>query len=171
MTGGVNLGLPNVAQVGVQLQSSRVRVALFYGILFVPIAVYLVFVVPSLVSEWYYVSQWALNLCLKVSPILGGDLSVFGEVTPVVLAASIIGLMPGGDDKARYIAILLCVIIYAMYLHLSLFFLNGPGAAILSSVTSDITVARKVIVTLISNVRIMSIVVAASILGFKIKNG
>lgn len=148
---------------------SALRLYAFYFALMLPIVAYILIVVPSAFDETHIISQGVLDIILRISPILGSDLSIFGEVTPFLLAGSIIALMPIDDEKSKTAAVIICFVIYLLYIHLSLYFSSGVGAGILASIASNVEIAKKSIISIVSNVRTMSVVVAASILGFKLK--
>lgn len=94
---------------------------------------------------------------------------MFGEVTPMLLAGAIIALIPKRQSGIDLVAVGLALLSYVLFIHLSVYFTSGPGLAILNADWNDIEGPQKIILKLISNVRVMSIVVAAAILGFNIK--
>lgn len=104
----------------------------------------------------------------SASPLVGGDISLFGEITPVVMAGLIIALMPK-TSSVNYIAAFLAFISYILFVHLSWFFLSGPGVGLISLDFDKIAGPQKTILSLVSNIRIMVAVILASILGFKIR--
>jgi hypothetical protein len=107
---------------------------------------------------------------VTASPLVGGDISIFGEVTPIILAGGIIALLPNSEHGSNMFAFAEAVLIYALFIQLSVFFSTGEGVALLSNNWPDIAGPKKTILGIVSNIRIMSIVVAASILGFKVKS-
>jgi hypothetical protein len=142
----------------------------FYFLLLVPIFVWTLVVVPNYYSSSNLAdfSATVVAFAVAISPVVGGDVSLFGEVTPIVLAGSIIILMPQ-STKINYVAAGLALISYFLFLHLSVYFSSGPGVGLLSERFDDIAAPQKVILTLVSNVRVMAIVVCAAILGINVK--
>lgn len=141
----------------------------FYSLLSLPICVWGLMVLPNAGAESSsQISSAIIKTIVAMSPIVGGDLSIFGEVTPVLLAGSIIALAPNASNR-NYYALILCLLSYALFVHLSVYFTAGFGSVVLSQNWGDTSSAQKVILNLISNVRVMTIVIAASILGFVVK--
>jgi hypothetical protein len=136
----------------------------------VPILAWILIVLPNFFYEsGVGISATLLSAAVGLSPVVGSDLSIFGEVTPVILAGSIIALMPKSEE-VKYLAVGLAFISYLLFIHLSFFFSSGAGIGLIAANFDPIDAPQKVILNLVSNVRVMAIVVAASILGFKIKS-
>jgi hypothetical protein len=152
----------------------QMRAFFFYCLLAVPILAWMGIVLPNFLYEPAVgFSAAMITTAVAISPVVGGDLSIFGEITPVVLAGSVIALMPKSQDSkylAVGLAVGLAVVSYALFIHLSVFFSSGPGIGLLAASYDPIDAPQKVILNLVSNVRVMAIVVAASILGFKVKS-
>jgi ABC-type Na+ efflux pump permease subunit len=146
------------------------RLLVFYFLLCVPILAWAIVVLPndfSLLNP--DLSGAAVSYAVALSPVVGGDVSIFGEVTPVVLASLIIALVPQ-SNKTNYFAVCLAFVSYLLFLHLSVYFSSGTGVGILENRFRSITEPQKIILTLISNIRVMAIVVCAALLGFTIKS-
>jgi len=147
------------------------RTAAFYFLLCVPIAIWGVVVLPNLFSfnEFVNYSATLVASAVAISPVVGGDISVFGEITPVVLAGAIVALMPAQAERINYAAIGLALCSYFLFVHLSIYFTSGPGVGLLEFKFHSITDPQKIILNLVGNVRVMAIVICATILGFKVK--
>jgi hypothetical protein len=145
------------------------RVMAFYAFLVLPIALWALLVLPVYLANIPDLASAIVYAVVAVSPIVGGDVSIFGEITPVILAGAIIALMPSSKGDIKISAIILAVIAYVLFIQLTVFFSSGRGVAILSATWDEISQPQKIILGLISNIRVMAIVVAASILGFKVK--
>jgi hypothetical protein len=145
------------------------RVAAFYVLLLVPLVLWVLLVVPVAFSSDPTLSDNLVYGIVSISPIVSGDLSIFGEVTPVVLAGAIIALMPNSKSEIRPVAIFLAVLSYLLFIHLTVFFTSGEGVGVISANFDNIEEPKKILLGVISNVRVVMIVVAASIIGFKVK--
>jgi hypothetical protein len=144
------------------------RTGLFYLLLCLPIVVWALIVLPVYASS---LPDWSSNLVaalVAASPIIGGDVSIFGELTPMILAGLIIGIAPASKD-INYFAVVLAVLSYALFIHLSVFFSSGPGVGVMSANWDDTALPQKIALGFVSNVRVMLIVIAASLVGFKIR--
>ena len=141
----------------------------FYGLLILPIIAWAILVIPHYVFGADEVSAAVVGAVAYVSPIITGDLSLFGELTPAILATAIITLLPSGNTKVSLLAIAIILVGYVLFIHLSIFFSSGPGSALLAANFPDPTQAQRTIVTVVSNVRVMEIVTAAALFGFKLK--
>lgn len=147
------------------------RAFAFYACLSIPIIAWALIVLPNYLLTGTDVSTAMVYAVITLSPVIGGDFSIFGEITPMILAGSIIALMPQAKDDINYSAILLAITSYLLFIHLSVYFSNGPGAGLIAANWDNPTNSQKVVLNLVSNVRVMAIVVAAAILGFKVKGG
>jgi hypothetical protein len=149
------------------------RAAAFYLLLCIPIVVWAAVVIPNYLSFLDSVNYSAaiVAAAVAVSPVVGGDISVFGEVTPVILAGSIIALMPAQAQNVNYAAIGLALCSYLLFVHLSVYFTSGQGVGLLEFTFPSIAEPQKIVLSLIANVRVMAIVICAAILGFKVKAG
>jgi|SRR5216684_368889 hypothetical protein len=145
------------------------RNAGLYVLLSLPILAWAVVVLPGwFLNDSTFSSQITYALVVA-SPVISGDLSVVGDFTPAAMAAAIIALLPGEKDKIHYATFVLAVISYVLFIHLGIFFSSEPGESLLRQNFADISNSEKVILKLVSNVRIAAFVVAATILGFKVK--
>lgn len=145
------------------------RAFVFYSLLCLPILAWAAIVLPNdLTFINPDLSTTVVSYAVALSPVVGGDISIFGEVTPIVLAGLIITLAPK-SDRINYLAVALAIVSYLLFLHLSVYFSTGEGVGVLDNTFREATGPQKVILSLISNVRVMSIVVATALLGFKLK--
>jgi uncharacterized membrane protein len=150
--------------------NARVQSAAFYGLLSLPIVFWALVVLPNYFFDLSPISTGMVYAAVTASPLIGGDVSIFGEVTPMLLAGAIIALIPKPKNGVDVIAIALAVASYVLFIQLSIYFSSGPGMAILYSDWHDnIAEPQKIILKLVANVRVMAIVVAAAILGYNIK--
>jgi hypothetical protein len=145
------------------------KIAAFYGLLSVPIILWAILVLPIYFSAGPDLSSNLVYGIVAVSPIVGGDVSLFGEVTPVVLAGAIIALLPNTKQDIKLIAIFMAILSYVLFVHLTIFFTSGPGVGLISANWDKIDEPRKILLGVMSNIRVMAIVIAASIVGFKVK--
>jgi hypothetical protein len=144
------------------------RQVLFYLLLSLPVVLWAGIVLPF--NSWPDISAAVVYWIVAAFPLVTSDISIFGEITPVILAGAIIALRPS-TTLSNIIACIVCIIIYLLYIYLSVFFLKERGVALLSYTSGgDYVASQKTILAFVSNIRIMSIVVAASILGFEVKN-
>jgi hypothetical protein len=96
--------------------TGQMRTFTFYGLLAVPILAWMGIVLPNFFYEsGVGISATMINAAVTLSPVVGGDLSIFGEVTPVILAGSIIALMPTSKD-VKYLAVGLAVVSYLLFI-------------------------------------------------------
>jgi hypothetical protein len=142
----------------------------FYLLLCIPILAWASVVLPTYFLNTLDIAVGLVYAIVTVSPVVGGDFSIFGELTPIVLAGSIIALMPKSQNEINYFAVLLAIVSYLLFIHLSVFFSSGPGVGLLSVNWNQIAGPQKTILNLVSNVRVMAIIVGASLLGFKVKS-
>jgi hypothetical protein len=155
------------------------KTTIFFGLLSIPILAWVVLVLPNYVTillpnsfpNAYMISSGFMKALVSVSPLVTGDISVFGEITPIILAGALIALLPDSRGVPNIPAIALAVVAYFMFLHLSIYFSSGAGAALLSADFDDIQKAQQTLLTLISNVRVMAIVIAGAIVGINVKSG
>jgi hypothetical protein len=110
------------------------------------------------------ISSAVLYGIVVVSPLVGGDMSIVGEITPMILAGASIALLPNSKGTSNLFAFAECILIYILYIQLSLFFSTGEGVALLYSNWPDIAGPKKIILGIVSNIRIMAVLIAASIL-------
>jgi hypothetical protein len=145
------------------------RSVAFYFLLSLPILAWALVVVPNHLFGLADISLAIVYAAVTVSPLVGGDVSIFGEVTPVLLAGAILALTPKSKGRINVLAIGLAVLTYALFLHLSVYFSSGPGVGLLAADWSNIEEPQRTILKLVSNVRVMAIVLAAAILGINVK--
>ena len=151
------------------------RTVLFYILLLIPIILWIIVVIPAYASALRLpdYSTEIVYATVSASPFVGGDISIFGEVTPIILAGLILALMPKSSE-INYFAIILAIVSYALFIQLSVFFSpGGPGVGLISANWDgeQFDKAQKTILGVVSNLRMTMIVIAASILGFKVKGG
>jgi hypothetical protein len=150
-----------------------------YGLLSIPIIAWAMLVLPNYATIFlpdtfpnaYILSTVVVKAIVTVSPLVIGDISIFGEITPIILAGAIITLLPGTRGTPNAPAVVLALIAYFMFLHLSIYFSSGAGTALLSADFDDIQGPQKTVLTLVSNIRVMAIVIAGTIVGFSVKSG
>lgn len=134
-----------------------------------------------LVLLFYYAdiaySSRLVAIVAAISPVIAQDVSLFGEITPAALAGCIIALSPTASKISSWsqlpnlIALALAATIYAMYLHLMLFFsLGGDGIAIFSYNWVDYANQQKSILGIVSAVKTSAAVIFASIIGLRLKD-
>jgi hypothetical protein len=150
------------------------RTIVFYALLSIPIVIWVIFVLPNSVVTFfpnaYLISTAAVQAAVSASPLIAGDISIFGELSPIILAGSIIALLPDSHGRLNVYALAVALVGYLMFLHLSIYFSTGGGAGLISSADfHDIQRARETLLALVSNVRIMIIVVAGAIIGINVK--
>jgi hypothetical protein len=126
-------------------------------------------VLPISLSTIPELSNKLVYAIVAVSPIVGGDVSLFGELTPVVLAGAIIALLPNTKQDIKLIEIFIAILSYFLFIHLTVFFTSGSGAGVISANWDNTDEPKKILLGVISNIRVMAIVIAASIIGFKVK--
>jgi hypothetical protein len=143
----------------------------FYGLLGLPIIAWVVGVILFNVN--YSALSSLLFTIVTVSPIVAGDISLVGEITPIALALSLIALAPTSRREINIVPIATALLIYVLYLHLTVFFSSPPGRALIRNKWSgdQAVESTKIVLTLLSNIRIAAVVIAASLIGFRIKNG
>lgn len=80
--------------------------ALFYVLLLIPTIVWIILVIPVYVPTLNLpdYSSSIVYAIVTASPLVGGDISIFGEVTPIILAGLTIALMPKSHE-INYFAI------------------------------------------------------------------
>lgn len=145
------------------------KTAAFYGLLSLPIILWAVLFLPIYILPSSDLSTHILSSIVDASKIIGADISIFGEVTPAILAGAIIALSPGSKQNINLAAIFIAVLSYIFFLQLTIFFTSGQGAGVISATWDQPDEPRKALLGAISNIRTMTIVIAASIIGLKIK--
>lgn len=140
----------------------------FYMLLLLPILFWAVLVLPIYLLPNSEASTLILSSVVDASKLVGGDISLFGEVTPVILAGAIIALSPSSKQNINLLAIFIAVVSYILFIHLTVFLTSGKGAGVISA-TWDDPEKKKVLLGVISNIRTMTAVIAASLIGLKIK--
>jgi hypothetical protein len=153
--------------------------AAVYGLLTIPILVWALLVLPNDATLYapdrfpsaYMISGSVVQAIVGASPLVASDISIFGEITPIIMAGAIIALLRSSREAPRVPAICLAIVAYLLFLHLSIYFYSGPGADLLSSVFDNIEKPQKSLLSLVANVRVMVIVIAGAMLGLTIKNG
>jgi hypothetical protein len=143
------------------------RTFVFYSILSLPIIVWTAIVIPFWAGDTDFPAA-LVSAIVKAAPLIAGDISVVGEITPGILAGLIIALLPSGQYETTIKAVALAVIIYFLYIYLAIFFADTKeGARLLGLISHDPPTDRKTILSVCSNVRVTAIAVAASIIGLK----
>jgi hypothetical protein len=151
----------------------RVQTIAFYALLLLPALVWAAIALPEYLFNSPELSSAVTHLLVAASPVVSKDISIFGEVTPVILAGAIIALLPK-TPGSNIAAIILAAVTYILYINLGLFFAGNHGEAVLASKLTEGTPAyaeaNKTILSFVSNVRIMALVVAGSIIGLKVRD-
>jgi hypothetical protein len=152
---------------------TRAQTIAFYALLLLPALVWAAITLPEYVFDSPELPSAVTHLLVTASPIVSKDISIFGEVTPVILAGAIIALLP--KTRGSYIAaIILAGVTYILYINLGLFFTGSHGEAVLASKWTEGTPAyldaSKTLLGFVSNVRVMALVVAGSIIGLKVRD-
>lgn len=147
------------------------RAALFYGALSIPIVLCALIVVPHYVLFNDDLPGTLIRWAVQVSPVVTGDLSLFNEITPAIIAAGMIAFMPADSKQLRHSAIFIAFCGYLSFIFLSIF-LSGPGDALLQQNWDgqELVNARSTILKFVSNVRLAALATAGSMLGFKLKS-
>jgi hypothetical protein len=143
------------------------RIAAFYFLLSIPVLGWASLVLPYYTAH-ETITLNIIQLLVGSSPVVAGDLSLFGEITPALIAGGIIAIMPTSSYSVKVIAVAIAVITYLLYIHLNIFLSGDVGEGLLSAVWFDHDKQRTTLQTIVSNVRTMSIVTGAAILGYKI---
>lgn len=143
------------------------RSIVFYGVFGVVALLYAAIVLPYVLHNSDFAVR-TINFLVSTSPILTGDVAIFGEYTPPILA----GLMaaaapPSKQNTPFFIAIGLAVLCYALYVHLTVFLNSGPGGSFLVIGQDDPAATQKAMIGLVASIRTFCIVVAGGLLGFK----
>jgi hypothetical protein len=146
----------------------------FYALLSIPIVIWAIFVLPNSVVSFfpnaYLISRTAVQAVVSASPLVAGDISLFGEFSPIILAGSIIALIPDSHGRLNVYALAVALVGYLLLLYLSVYFSTGAGAGLIASADfHDIQRARETLLSLVSNVRIMIVVVGGAIIGINVK--
>jgi hypothetical protein len=145
------------------------QIAVFYLSLFFPILIWAAIVLPNYIINSSGISTAVIYSIVSVSPLVGGDISLFGEITPVILAGLIITLLPASKDGTNYLAIFIALLDYLAFLHLNIYFSDGPGVGLISANWDNIVEPQKILLSVVSNIRTTAIVIAFSILGLKVR--
>ena len=124
----------------------------FYLCLFIPIAGWAAVVLPTYFGRFEDLPYIIVKTCIDLSPVVAGDLSLFGEITPVVLAGAIIALMPPAKQNVDWGAAALALLTYFLYIQLNVFFVSGPGAGLIASIGQNEAADHKTVSTFVSNV-------------------
>jgi hypothetical protein len=154
-----------------------------YALMSAPVLMWALLYVPDFASvEWpdrfsfgYDISNAIVQSIVYAAPLISGDISVFGEITPVLFAGAIIALLPPSKDRVAVPAVVLAGLAYVAYIHLGYFFSTGAGFDILSATYPDtgahpdIHEAQKVVLSLVSNVRTTSLVILGTIYGLRVR--
>lgn len=154
-----------------------------YALMCAPLLFWALLVVPEYASvEWPdrfsfgdYVSSVIVRAVVYAAPLISGDISIFGEITPVLFAGAIIALLPPSKGGVALPAVVLAALVYLTCIHLGYFFSNDAGYNILSATYPDqgshpdIHDAQKVVLSLISNIRTTSLVILGTILGLRVR--
>jgi len=144
------------------------KVVAFYSVLSLPIIAWGLIVLPWWLKS-YEIPAAVVYAAIMATPLIAGDMSIVGEITPVILAGAIIALLPNSSWQVKVSAVLLAIITYILYIQLSIFF-SGAGQGLIGPEFSDISRPKMRLLSLISNVRVTAIVVAASLIGLKLRN-
>jgi hypothetical protein len=147
------------------------RTKIFYLLLLSPIFIWALIVAPGWVFDDPELPKKLTYALVFVSPVVSGDISIFGQVTPVILAGAIISLLPK-KDGINFSAIVLAAAIYVLYIYLGWFFADGAGSTLIDRLwhTDDEKAASgKTILSFVANIRTMALVVAASIIGLRVR--
>jgi hypothetical protein len=100
------------------------------------------------------------------APVITGDVSLFGEYTPPVLAALMAATAPPRTDQRPFlIALALAALCYVLYVHLTIFMQSSAGEVIINLAGVEDTT---LVLTFVTSVRTFCIVVAAALVGLRI---
>lgn len=140
------------------------RLFIFYGVF-----VFLLIAYAAIVGGYLFgissVSVAILSLIVLSAPVITHDISYVGEYTPPVLAALMAACAPPPSERSLFtVAIILAVIAYFAFVHLTVFFDQNSGRTLLEIAGAD----PDTIKTFAASVRTFCIVVAAGILGLKL---
>lgn len=132
---------------------SNFRVPIFFGVFTVVAALYVAIMVPySLGDTWF--AAGTINLLVTTSPILLGDVNVFGEYTPPILAGLMAAAAPASTRKIPFvIAIGLAVICYLLYVHLTAFLDTPSGSSLLVIDQDNPTATKEAMTGLVASTR------------------
>jgi hypothetical protein len=131
-----------------------------------PIIVWIAIVIPFWAGDADFPAG-LVSAIVTAAPLIAGDISVVGEMTPGILAGFIIALLPSSQYETTIKAVALAALIYFLYIYLAIFFSGEKGELLLGVHSHDVSTDRKTILSVCSNVRVTAIAVAASIIGLK----
>lgn len=148
----------------------KVGTAAFFSLLSVPILAWTVIVLLAWIipTELPALVVWAI---VRAFPLVRQDIGIVGEITPAVLAASVLALVPALRPDQKAIGVLLAAVTYILYMQMALFFSSPYGVSLIEAHfdgATNIADAKKTLLNLISNIRTSSLFILSSIIGLNI---
>jgi hypothetical protein len=118
--------------------------------------------------------KWFAIAIANSAPLIAQDASLFGELTPVAVAAALTLLAPGKTEtKLIYFAVLLCIVGWGLYLTLSVALQDGSEFhnALQTSIEGDVAGSSgfPAIHGFVSATRVFYLVVGASLVGINLR--
>lgn len=119
--------------------------------------------------------RW-LEYIARGAPFVTADASLFGQITPAILAGALAVLSPAKRElTALVVSLLLCAGGWVLYLALSMLLADGTphfqAAETYFEVTTNNVADVKVVQSFVSSARVFFLVVAATLVGLRLKTG
>lgn len=144
----------------------HVKYFIFFGALSVVFIIYSL-IYLSFLFGYSPITVWTFKIIVNTAPLIIHDLSLFGEITPPLLAGIMATSAPPRTKNIPFIlAVGFSLIGYILYLHLTVFVDSKSGETLIGLAT--LSNETGTLTSFIGGIRTFCIIVVAALIGLKL---